>query len=931
MMAESPRSPRKIWERKKDKEEETPMELSIGLELESWLPNVSALVPSSLRPVKEAEDLFKLVADVVSAKVSAMSPNCSAKSRLVSAEALDWGRLWTASVDASIQPTPMPLSKCDASPFPVELVSNIMKFDEADVNNFCDVCAALRSPPLRAQTNESTGLHVHVGRYFDNDKFFSLRELAAILGAYLRFEGVINDRLLPLLRRRSSYARDLRDAVAIVAGLPRRADGQQFASNSQIIVNFVFKAVARIEKLNLQDIQKPCLVKASELRKELVGDTDGGFARIGNHRVVQVGEPHYFGAWIRKDDQKMGQKKFVMIPPGMVLSRLRHDGALLWSYDASRRQLVDVVNNPRHTSCWDAISTMADNDIVECLFRPADGVDPDDEDTFRRCLLRDALLPSGRAGSYQGLLSGAESALGSPNKYFKLNISRIALPAKRATLEFRQFAGKDLGQTLVIWGWVRFVGAFVSRCCNHEDVMETLLQPHPATERDLFDFLDLHNDTMLLCWFRDVANSVLEPRQEILQVKHHFTTLFDDWLRKSRVAAVLGDESPLPPQSTTEETKNEDDELLAVKTDDYDFVLPSNTGPETLIEYQAKLPSYSNVEVEDDPHLVAVIDACDAWRAVFHAASALKAVVPGDDTKVWGRFSSSASVAASFVSGVAVALDRCLVAYCRKLRAAEEVSRTAGLVATAELCCGSTLRSIQRAVHAVQAAVVETRGDAALPVETRLRAANLNDRANELAVAHAHNLLLLCEDAAGSLLGQNGTTTSSKDLIWALGRAFKYLCTALLAPRVHEASILWNGLYEKGWHDDRVHKLNEKVHTIFFYGRRVTPSSKRDVDDFMDLGALAPLPPPHPHDDDDDDDDDVAMAPAAAPRPKQPRRPDFQTLFNPNAAGESPPPTAAPAPPAPSRTLHEAPAEAMTKKTSEDDDVIDMTDATPLN
>lgn len=40
-----------------------------------------------------------------------------------------------------------------------------MGFEDLDVTLFCDMTNALRQPPLRAATNESTGLHVHIGRY----------------------------------------------------------------------------------------------------------------------------------------------------------------------------------------------------------------------------------------------------------------------------------------------------------------------------------------------------------------------------------------------------------------------------------------------------------------------------------------------------------------------------------------------------------------------------------------------------------------------------------------------------------------------------------------------------------------------------------------------------------------------------------------------
>ena len=926
--------------------------LSIGLELETWLPNVSGLVSDRLWPVREAEDLFELVADVVSEKVAAMGDQMTAKSRLVSAEQLDWGRLWTASLDASIAPTPRPLSKCDASPFPVELVSNVMRFDETNVNNFCDVCAALRSPPLRAQTNESTGLHVHVGRRFSSEGFLTIDELADVIAAYCRFESLINERVLPLLRRRSSYARDLRDGIAAAAGLVRKPNNEiQFTDS---VVDFVYAASDRIKTQNLRKIQLPCVATAAALRKFLVGDLDGGFARVGNHRH-QDSKPLFLKVRVSRKTEE-----YVM-PPGMVLVLLSFKGELLWHHKRSS----SPENRSKFASCWEALDSVLESEASEknawCAFQAAEGVnamDEGDDGAFRRFLLRDALLPSGRAG-YQTLLSGAESSLSSPNKYFKLNIGRLALPAKQATLEFRQFAGKDLDQTLVIFGWVRFCATFVTRASRgHYD--HANIKGRPATERDLFHFLDIQNDPMLLCWWRDVANSVSDPKTEILRVKTHFTSLFDDWLKKSRVADALDpqffqqDNDPHRRRNGYDDKEEEEDNTreennnprrqrrrrAVMGGDDDELLLPYSYRQELLVSGDDdNMSSYggdeperrSFVEIEDDSHLRAVIEACDAWRAVFHAASALKAVVPAEDTRIWGRFAASADVASKFVAGVAETLVRCLVAYCRKLRAAEEVSRTAGLVATAELCCGSTLKSLQRALRAVQAAVVETRGDSALPPDVRLRVSNLTDRAHGIAVDHAHNLLLRCEDAVSRL---GAPFAKNDDLTWALSRTYRYLCTALLAPRVHEAAILWNGLFnDKGWDDARITKLNSDVHALFSKRQRqltggrapppaLTPSPEADLPMAGGPTSVAPtsgaptsggptngptsgptsgLPP--------------ATTDTAGPTTsnKLRRRPDFETLFARHASSSGV-------------------ASGLTATSPHDagDDVIDMTDATPM-
>ena len=65
---------------------------------------------------------------------------------------------------------------------------------------------ALRRPPLCAATNESTGVHVHLGCY---PRFFSVEEVAAIMKVYLRFEATIYELMLPVTRERNGFCRDL--------------------------------------------------------------------------------------------------------------------------------------------------------------------------------------------------------------------------------------------------------------------------------------------------------------------------------------------------------------------------------------------------------------------------------------------------------------------------------------------------------------------------------------------------------------------------------------------------------------------------------------------------------------------------------------------------------------------------------------------------
>jgi len=174
----------------------------------------------------------------------------------------------------------------------------------------------------------------------------------------------------------------------------------------------------------------------------------------------------------------------------------------------------------------------------------------------------------------------------------------------------------------------------------------------------------------------------------------------------------------------------------------------------------------------------------------------------------------------------------------------------------------------------------------------RLRVANLTERAQELAVEHANNVLLSCEAAALKLLrapkyGPAKNSWTNKDLAWALGRAFKYLCTVLLAPRVHEAAVLWNGLFRKGWTDDRVTKLNADVHAVFFFcfdKKNNTPAKQLPSETPRRIASSLQA-------DDDaairDDDGDVSMAAPNDAASSTLRRPNFQTLFAGPASGGS--------------------------------------------
>lgn len=142
---------------------------------ECFLPDLGALVCDRLLPIEDPQELFALVAH-------ALSERLSGRCRVSADSQSDWGRLWTATADGSIVPE-------GKNPFPVELVSKRMGFEELDVTLFCDMTHALRQPPIKAQTNESTGLHVHIGRY---PGFFSVEEgLASVPNSDFLLKGII--------------------------------------------------------------------------------------------------------------------------------------------------------------------------------------------------------------------------------------------------------------------------------------------------------------------------------------------------------------------------------------------------------------------------------------------------------------------------------------------------------------------------------------------------------------------------------------------------------------------------------------------------------------------------------------------------------------------------------------------------------------------
>ncbi|CAE7876425.1 Alkbh2, partial [Symbiodinium necroappetens] len=281
--------------------------LSIGLELECFLPDLGALVPDRLVPLREPQELFRLVARVLSERVAELgAEKCrSGGPGLVSAEACDWGRLWTTTADGSIQPQ-------GQNPFPVELVSKRMGFQEFDVTLFCDMAHALRRPPLCAATNESTGVHVHLGCH---PSFFSVEEVAAIMKVYLRFEPTINELLLPVTRQRNRFCRDLREVLGRAQGLgPGASDDALFAK--------IDAAVAFVRTLS-PEARAACLegsqvrLKKDELLLALL--EEGGLFRLKRPlQALQV-------------SQHAQSEQGLLLPAGLALVELSlASGQLLW-------------------------------------------------------------------------------------------------------------------------------------------------------------------------------------------------------------------------------------------------------------------------------------------------------------------------------------------------------------------------------------------------------------------------------------------------------------------------------------------------------------------------------------------------------------------------------------------------------------------------
>ena len=374
-----------------------------------------------------ARVLSERVADLGAEKCRSGGPG------LVSAEACDWGRLWTTTADGSIQPQ-------GQNPFPVELVSKRMGFQEFDVTLFCDMAHALRRPPLCAATNESTGVHVHLGCH---PSFFSVEEVAAIMKVYLRFEPTINELLLPVTRQRNRFCRDLREVLGRAQGLgPGASDDALFAK--------IDAAVAFVRTLS-PEARAACLdgsqvrLKKDELLLALL--EEGGLFRLKRPlQALQV-------------SQHEQSEQGLLLPAGLALVELSlASGQLLWRPPTCQDLQAlwgkegdaqtpsnggDGLAEP--PTPWTALESLSDDAEVLACFRKPDDVPTE---SLEHWLFRDLLIME-RHGT----------------RYCKLNIMRISQPSERATIEFRQFPGGDFNQPLLIWGWVKFLGLLVTHAC----------------------------------------------------------------------------------------------------------------------------------------------------------------------------------------------------------------------------------------------------------------------------------------------------------------------------------------------------------------------------------------------------------------------------------------------------------------------------------
>jgi len=187
------------------------------------------------------------------------------------------------------------------------------------------------------------------------------------------------------------------------------------------------------------------------------------------------------------------------------------------------------------------------------------------------------------------------------------------------------------------------------------------------------------------------------------------------------------------------------------------------------------------------------------------------------------------------------ALEERLVAYLRRLQAAEEISRLTSLSTVVRMVIeDEQLHNLWGDVRALQACIAETQGWSGCSPERIQRIGALSKDAAELTLQHASSLLSHCErgaeeqlrlsqtvgvdteDSAGTADTPENLAMSARGDVCAdsglpespaalISCVYRELCTWLLVPRAEEVERLWAGLRARGWSADRVERLNEQM------------------------------------------------------------------------------------------------------------------------
>ena len=109
--------------------------LSIGLEVECFLPDLATVSPREIPYLPTKDALFDMVAERIEKRLKDM-PHLGAalgRSRHVSTDMADWGYYWIATKDGSITASATQSEENFVNALPVELVSNRMSFEDCDV------------------------------------------------------------------------------------------------------------------------------------------------------------------------------------------------------------------------------------------------------------------------------------------------------------------------------------------------------------------------------------------------------------------------------------------------------------------------------------------------------------------------------------------------------------------------------------------------------------------------------------------------------------------------------------------------------------------------------------------------------------------------------------------------------------------------------